>query len=118
MHDINNESEGPSSAVENSGFGEMLIGRKVIVRTYSAGVHYGKLIEKENGEVILEDSRRLYRWKTNNSGISLSEVANTGLDGASKVCSPVPILWLNAIEIIPCSNASINSIESQDEHKA
>lgn len=95
-----------------------MIGEKVIVRTYSAGVHYGELIEKEGEEVILKESRRLYFWKTKNDGISLSEVSIDGLDNSSKVCSPICAIWLKAIEIIPCTKEAIKNIEDQNEYKA
>lgn len=95
-----------------------LVGEKVIVRTYSAGVHYGELEEKEGKEVILSGARRLWYWKTVNSGISLSEVANEGLHKDSKVCAPVGQIWLEAVEIIPCTKAAIKNIEAQNEYKA
>lgn len=95
-----------------------LIGEKVIVRTYSAGVHYGELIEKEGAEVILKNARRLWYWKTANCGISLSEVANEGVDSCSKVCEAVGLQWLDAIEIIPCTKKAIKNIEGQHDYKA
>lgn len=94
-----------------------LIGRKVIIRTYSAGVHYGKLIEKAGTEVIIEKARRLWYWKTKNGGISISEIANQGLDSSSKVCEEVELQWLDAIEIIPCTESAIENIEGQDVFK-
>lgn len=79
------------------------IGKKVIIRTYSAGVHYGTLREKCGNEVILDSSRRLWYWKCEKS-ISLSGVAAYGVDKhESKICAPVDGLWLTAIEIIPAS---------------
>lgn len=95
------------------------IGKKVIVRTYSAGVFFGEIMEKEGSEVILKNSRRLYRWHTNNGGISLSEVANHGLKSdSSRVCERMPLHWCIAIELIPCSEIAIESIEGQDDYKA
>lgn len=93
-------------------------GKKVIIRTYSAGVHYGELIEKCGQEVILKNSRRLWYWETVNKGISLSEVANAGLSNNSKVCSTVNLIWLQAIEIIPCTDEAIKNIEAKNEYKA
>ena len=95
-----------------------LIGKKVIIRTYSAGVFFGELVEKTKDEVILKNARRLYFWKTTDGGLSLSEVALTGLHKDSKVCAPTNLHWMQAIEIIPCTNESINSIESQNDFKA
>lgn len=96
----------------------IMIGKKVIIRTYSAGVHFGTLIEKDGKEVILKDSRRLWYWKTTNSGISLSEIANSGVASDSKVCESVSLIWLEAVEIIPCAAAAIVSIEGKNVHKA
>jgi hypothetical protein len=95
-----------------------LIGKKVIVRTYAAGVHFGELSEKEGKEVILKNARRLWYWKTTNSGISLSEVANAGLHKDSKTCAAVDSIWLEAVEIIPCTKEAIENIEGQNDHKA
>jgi len=94
------------------------IGRKVIVRTYTAGVFYGQLVEKVGGEAILENARRLYYWKTTDGGLSLSEVANTGIHEDSKVCAPTDSHWLQPIEIITCSKESIKSIESKANYTA
>ena len=94
-----------------------MVGQKVIVRTYSAGVHFGTLIEKSGAEVILKDCRRLWYWKTIKS-ISLSAVANYGLDHSSKVTPAVDKQWLEAIEIIPCTNEAIKSIEGQKDVEA
>lgn len=95
-----------------------LIGKKVIIRTHSAGVHFGKLIEKDGNEVILENSRRLWYWETTNKGISLSEVAKFGVTNKSKICCTIDILWLEAIEIIPCTATAITNIEAQNEYTA
>ena len=95
-----------------------LTGKKCIIRTQSAGVHYGELSEKSGKEVILKNARRLWYWKTANSGISLSEVANVGLHKDSKVCAAVDFIWLEAIEIIPCTKEAIKNIEASNEYKA
>lgn len=93
-----------------------MVGKKVIVRTYSCGVHYGTLVEKCGSEVILKDSRMLYYWKTTNGGISLGEIANTGVHKDSKVCAAVSQQWLQAIGIIPCTDDAIKSIEAKNAY--
>lgn len=107
----------PGNTVSQSGVNS-LVGKKVIIRTFSAGVHYGELVEKDGKEVILKNARRLWYWKTSNKGISLSEVANNGLSPDSKVCEPVEAIWLEAVEIIPCSKEAIKNIEGQNVYKA
>jgi len=95
-----------------------MIGKKCIFRSYASGVHYGELAEKDGKEVIIKNARRLWYWKTTNKGISLSEVALAGLAKDSKVCAPVDAIWLEAIEIIPCTKEAIKNIEAADEYKA
>ena len=89
-----------------------MIGKKVIVRTYSAGVHYGILLEKAKNEVILSDSIRLWEWKAK-EGLSLSAVAKFGVDKSGcKFAPKIDLIWLEAIEIIPVTSLSSESIES------
>lgn len=108
-----------SKAEKSTGTGCcLLIGKRCIIRTYAAGVHYGEIAEKDGKEVILKNARRLWYWKTNNKGVSLNEVANNGLAKDSKVCATVDLIWLEAVEIIPCTKEAIKSIEGADEYKA
>ena len=89
-----------------------MIGKKVLIRTYSAGVWFGLLAEKSGNEVIIENARRLWRWKTKES-ISLSSVVLLGIDESnSKIAAPLPEIWLEAIEIAACSESAIKSIEA------
>lgn len=84
--------------------------KAVIVRTYSAGVHFGYLVSRNGKEVVLEKSRRLWRWF---GAWTLNEVATAGLDTSkSKVGAPVNITLTEAIEIIDCTPAAIASIEA------
>ena len=95
-----------------------MLGQKVIVRTYSAGVWFGTLSEKSGAEVILTNARRMWLWKAKES-ISLSACALYGIDQTeSKIVTAVPSVWLEAIEIIPCSNSSIASIEGAPDVQA
>lgn len=95
-----------------------LIGKKCIIRTYTAGVHYGEIVEKSGTEVIVKNSRRLWQWKAKES-ISLSAVAKFGIDqSGSKICAPVDSIWLDAIELIPCTDDAIKSIEGAEIVKA
>jgi hypothetical protein len=90
-----------------------LVGDYVIVRTYSAGVWAGVLKEKVKNEVYLTNARRLYRW-SNIEGISLSGVSLNGLKNEeSQICAPVNIVWLEAIEIIPCTDKAKETIINQ-----
>ena len=101
---------------EHKGLSSM-IGKKCIVRTYSAGVHFGEVVEKEGTEVILKNARRLWYWKAKQS-ISLSAVAKYGLDSESKIAPLVPQIWLDAIELIPVTEDIAKNIERQPDAMA
>lgn len=77
----------------------------VLIRTYSAGVHFGTLIHREGKEVHLKNARRLWSW---NGALSLSEVAMKGIKlSESKVSVPVDeIILTQAEEIIIVSKNS------------
>lgn len=86
------------------------LGDRVLIRTYSAGVHFGTLIEINGQEVHLEQARRLWSW---NGALSLSEIAVKGINiSTSKISVPVAeILLTQAIEIIPIHKESnINTL--------
>jgi hypothetical protein len=84
----------------------------VLIRTYSAGVHFGYLKRKESTlagvEVTLADARRVYSWK---GAATLSQMAMEGVKNPDecKFAMPVDSIDLVAIEIIPISvNAKTN----------
>lgn len=91
------------------------IGKRVIIRTYSAGVWFGTLSEKSGNEVILTNARRMWRWQAAKS-ISLSGVAVYGIEQSkSKIAPSVESVWLEAIEIIELSDVAIKTIgEAKD----
>jgi hypothetical protein len=89
-----------------------MIGKKCVVRTYSAGVWFGEISEKSGNEVIVKNARRMWQWWAAES-ISLSAVAVYGIkQDKSKIAPAVEAVWLEAIELIPCTDVAIQSIES------
>ncbi|MBR6305734.1 MAG: hypothetical protein IKR38_03005 [Bacteroidales bacterium] len=88
------------------------INEKVIIRADRAGVFYGTLVEKDGTEVELKDCRRLWYW---NGAASISEIALSGVTrpGQCKFSVTVSsIVILGVIEIIPCTEKAVESIES------
>jgi len=85
--------------------GQQQIGKKVLVRAGSAGVHYGTLVEREGQEVHLKNARRIWSWQ---GALSLSEIAKNGLNvSASKISVPVESTILTtALEIHEIEKAS------------
>ena len=94
------------------------VGEKCIIRTYSAGVWFGEVDEKQGNEVVLKNARRMHYWQAKQS-ISLSSVAVSGINqDKSNICVAVSRVWLEAIEIIPCTDKSIASIEGAEDVQA
>ena len=98
-----------------SGLNSFVIGQEVIIRTYSAGVWFGRLKEKSGNEVILTEARRMWRWWAKES-ISLSGVALHGIkQEKSRIAGAVESVWLQSIEIIPISGKAAESIRTAQE---
>ena len=95
----------------NPTLGTDLLGKHVIVRTCSAGVHAGILEARDGKEVLLSESRRIWYWS---GAASLSELAQRGTrrPDACKFPAPVTqILLTEAIEIIPTTSESRASLD-------
>ena len=93
-----------------------VIGKKVIIRADRAGVFFGTLKQKRETpagvEVELENSRRIWYWS---GAASLSQLATEGTKnpGDCKFTVVVPHhTVMQVIEIIPCTEEAIKSIES------
>ena len=97
-------------SVNNAVMANQVNGLKlVMVRTYSAGVHYGYLKERNGKEVTLLNAVRVWYWS---GAASLSQLSQEGSNKPNdcKLAIEVPeILLMEAIEIIPISEkASVN----------
>jgi hypothetical protein len=87
-------------------------GKRVIVRTYSAGVFAGEMVSREGREVVLSNARRLWYWE---GAASLSELSVKGTSNPAGCRFPVPVpevLLLEAIEILPLSAKAAASIDA------
>jgi len=86
--------------------------RKSIVRADRAGVFYGIVDKREGSEVTMTDVRRIWSW---DGACSLSQLATEGTKnpGACKFTVIVPMMIiLGVIEVIPCSDIAMSSIEA------
>ena len=93
------------------------VGKKVIIRSDRAGVFYGTLAEVEGSTVRMENVRRLWYW---DGAASLSQLATDGTSAPENCKFTVSVdemVILGIIEIIPCTDKSIKSIEGVKEWK-
>ena len=97
-----------------------LLNKPVMIRTYSAGVHYGILEKCENANggfysVKLSNARRIYSWA---GACSISQLATEGtLDNSTKISVEVPSIYLQAIEIIEMTNTGFKRLENIETWK-
>lgn len=81
-----------------------------IIRGDRSGVFFGKIAERNGREVTIRDARRLWYW---DGAASLSQLALEGTKRPRdcKFTVTVPsIVVLDAIELIPCSEQAVESI--------
>lgn len=90
------------------------IGRHVVVRTYSAGVHVGTLAAVEGHAVVLTNARRIWKW---GGAFTLSELATQGLNPElSRMSVAVAeILLSEMIELIPTSDKARRTFDATHE---
>lgn len=87
------------------------LNKKVIVRGDRSGVFFGTLKAKEGTEVELENCRRIWYWE---GAATISQLAAEGTSEpkACKFTVPVDsIIITDIVEIIPCTDIAIKSIE-------
>ena len=75
-----------------------MLGKRCLIRTYSAGVHIGDVTYVDGCEAKLENSLRLWKWE--DGGLSLSAVANNGIV-KGRLNKTGEVYLTNVIEFIP-----------------
>lgn len=86
--------------------------KKFIVRTDRAGVFFAEIVERNGSEAVLRNARRLWYW---DGAASLSQLAMEGVKRPADCKFTVTVdecIVLGVIEIIPCTEQAINSINS------
>ena len=81
-----------------------------IVRTYSAGVFAGYVESRQGKEAVIRQVRRLWSWA---GAASLSQLAMEGTKKPNDCkfpCAVDKIIVTEAIEIIPCTEQAMKSI--------
>ncbi len=91
-----------------------MIGKKVLIRSYAAGVFFGTLESEAftlaGKVVVLANSRRIHYWE---GAASLSQVSQEGIK-TGRVAMIEPLKEVaNVIETTPLSDAAIANLENQ-----
>ena len=123
---MNNQNKGNIMSDEITINGEVYVKKipltdtvkHVLVRTYSAGVHFGELVKREGQDIELRNARRIWAWKGANT---LSDIAEKGLKYGkeSKISLTVSsIILTQAIEIMPISASALKNLSEVAEWTA
>lgn len=91
-----------------------MVGKRCLIRTYSAGVHIGDVVSAKEMEVHLKNALRLWKWE--GGGLSLSSVAQNGIKGG-RLNETGDIFLTNAIEMIPTTPEAEKTYEKFIEDK-
>ena len=86
--------------------------QKYIIRCDRAGVFYAEIESRQGGEAQLRNARRLWCW---DGAASLSQLALEGVKRprGCKFTVTVPSMTvLDVIEVIPCAEDAVHSIEA------
>jgi hypothetical protein len=87
-----------------------LVGKECVIRTYSAGVFFGKLKSISGKEAVVEDAIRLWYW---DGAASLSQLAVEGVKKPENCKFGVPVssvFLTEVIEVIPATAVSVKSV--------
>jgi hypothetical protein len=85
--------------------------KKYIIRGDRSGVFYGEIAERNGQEVTIKNCRRLWYWS---GAASLSELALSGVKNPLECKFTVTVdslTILDAIELIPATEAAVASID-------
>ena len=96
---------------------ETNIGKKVIIRGDRSGVEFGTLVAHDGQEVTLCNARRIWYW---DGAASLSQLAKDGTlkpNNCKFTVTVDSITILHAIELNPCTQTAITTIQEVNEWK-
>lgn len=99
----------PKSEQSASAKGEYPI---YMVRTFSAGVFYGELKNREGKEVVLQNARRVWHWQ---GAATLSQLAQSGTSSPEKCKFPEPVsevILTEVIELIPVTDKALKTLNA------
>lgn len=86
--------------------------QKYIVRCDRSGVFYGEIEKRDGQDVVMKNARCLWRWY---GAASLMQLALEGVKEPERCKFTVTVdslEVLDAIEILPCTDVAVESIEA------
>jgi hypothetical protein len=81
-----------------------------MVRTHSAGVFFGEIVERNGKEVMMRNARRVWYWA---GAATLSQLATEGTTKPKQCkfpCTVPEVVLTEAIEILPMTAEAVESL--------
>ena len=91
--------------------------QKFIVRGDRSGVFYGEIEERNGSEVKMRNVRCLWYWDGAATLLQLAAEGTKAAGNCNFTMTVDSLEVLDAIEIIPCTDEAIKSIEGVEEWK-
>ena len=91
--------------------------QKYIVRCDRAGVFYGEIEERTGKEIKMRNVRCIWYWDGAATLLQLAAEGTTNPNNCKFTMTIDSLVVLDAIEIIPCTDRAIKSIEAVQEWK-
>lgn len=91
--------------------------QKYIVRCDRAGVFYGEIEERNGREIKMRNVRCIWYWDGAATLLQLAAEGTTEPENCKFTMTVDSLVVLDAIEIIPCTDRAIKSIEAVKEWK-
>lgn len=91
--------------------------RKCIIRCDRSGVFFGEIAQREGQDAVLRNVRQLWYW---DGAASLMQLADEGVkkpQNCKFTVTVAEIVVTDVIEILPCTDLAINSIQAVQEWK-
>lgn len=90
-----------------------MIGKRVLIRTYSAGVHFGTLVSIDGDTATLKDSRRIWRWF---GALDCSALSQIGPDPKRSTISVVVpnLIVKGVIEVHEASESACAKVDATE----
>lgn len=85
---------------------------KFIVRCDRAGVFYGEIVSRNGQEVEMKDARNIWYW---DGAATVMQLAAEGVSKPKTCKFSVPVeslVLLEAIQIIPCTDKAVESLDA------
>lgn len=91
--------------------------QKFVVRCDRAGVFYGEIVMRKEGDVVMANVRKLWHWSGANSVEDLAMTGVTDPSGCQFTVWVPEMTVMNPVQILPCTDKAKASIEGVREWK-